>query len=213
MSIGTSAAIAIGLGAAGAGASIIGASKAAGAAKTAAQIQANSGEQALDFEKQIYGDTKSNLSPYVSAGQQSLQNLMNQHWGVNGQPGDSARLSAAAQAFTPGAPNSAFSAGPYGMPVVNMNRLPPQGLPPSGPPPTGGASAPPPGGAPQPFPTNASLAQMQGAQSGAAQPQSGGSAPSGGQQMVQVQAPTGEVQMLPMDQAQLAVQKGATILG
>lgn len=70
---------------------------------------------------------------------------------------------------------------------------------------TGGPPQPPPQGPPQ------GLGQLGMPPQGAPPQMAGGSPPQGG--MVRVQAPTGEVAMLPQAQAQLAVQKGAKILG
>src|SRR6266496_3272973 len=69
-----------------AGASIIGgiisggsAGKAAdtqtAAANNAAQLEANSAKQALDFQKQVYGQSQQELNPYLQAGYGGLANL------------------------------------------------------------------------------------------------------------------------------------------
>ena len=107
-------------------------------------------------------------------------------------------LSRMAGQYTGGpAPTGGWGAAPPAQPPG-----PPQG-PPQGPPgrPQMGqlGNAPPPSGGPQ--------------MSGGAPPMSGGPmAPGGGGGMVRVQAPNGEIAMLPMAQAQQAVQKGARIM-
>jgi hypothetical protein len=91
MSIGTTAAIAIGVGsaAAGIGSAAIGAHAAGNAAKAqkdsavyAADLQKQEADNSLAFQKQVYGDQKTNLAPYIAQGQQSLAQL-----GAGMQPG------------------------------------------------------------------------------------------------------------------------------
>jgi len=45
------------------------------AAIQAAQIQAGSAERALNFQKQVYGDTQANQAPFLQAGQQAVGQL------------------------------------------------------------------------------------------------------------------------------------------
>ena len=56
---------------------IAGSIYASGAAKDAANTQANSANQANQFLQQIYGDTTKNLAPWLQGGQTSLKELMN----------------------------------------------------------------------------------------------------------------------------------------
>src|SRR5437763_2174614 len=47
----------------------------ANAANTAAQLQYQSGQQALGFQKQVYGQTQAEEAPYLQAGYGGLANL------------------------------------------------------------------------------------------------------------------------------------------
>ena len=47
----------------------------ANAANTAAQLQYQSGQQALGFQQQVYGNTQAELNPYLQAGYGGLANL------------------------------------------------------------------------------------------------------------------------------------------
>lgn len=91
--IGTGLAI-LGAGLLGAGASMYGANKAANtqadAARSAAAIQQQGQDNALAFQKDVYGgqvsnfaDTKSNLQPFISSGV-GANNLLNSFYGING---------------------------------------------------------------------------------------------------------------------------------
>lgn len=79
--ISTGLALAIGLGAAGAGTAVsaVGASKAAGAqagaAKNAAQLQFQLGQESLDFQKQQYANQQKELAPWLQAGTQGIGTL------------------------------------------------------------------------------------------------------------------------------------------
>lgn len=75
MSVATSTALTIGAIAAGAGTSIYGATKAAGAQKDAAQTQAASADKALAIQKQMYEQQRTDLSPYRAAGQGAVGKL------------------------------------------------------------------------------------------------------------------------------------------
>jgi hypothetical protein len=68
MAIGTTAAILGGLGAAGVGGSLLGASKQAKASKQAAKTQSASAQKALDFQRQIYEQNVRRLLPYQQIG-------------------------------------------------------------------------------------------------------------------------------------------------
>lgn len=82
MSVATSTAIAIGLGAAGAASSVYGAKKASDASKDAARIQVGSADKAQQFNERVYGDQKQLMAPYIQGGQESFARLMQQHWGT-----------------------------------------------------------------------------------------------------------------------------------
>lgn len=75
------------------------------AAKTAAQEQQQSAQQALDFQKQVYGTQQSNLAPYMTAGNTALSSLMtgfsNGTFGPGSIPAFTAPTAAQAEA-TPG---------------------------------------------------------------------------------------------------------------
>lgn len=60
----------------GAGGSIISSIFGSKAAKKASQQQVDQQNKALDFQKQVYGENKANQQPFVQAGQQSIQSLM-----------------------------------------------------------------------------------------------------------------------------------------
>lgn len=75
MSIGTTAAIIGGISAAG---SIASGAIGAHAASSAADKQVAAEQQALDFQKGVYGDQVKNQQPYVDAGQYSIGQLMKQ---------------------------------------------------------------------------------------------------------------------------------------
>lgn len=77
----------------GAGASIFGGISAANAAQTAAAQQAQEYGQALGFQQQVYGNSQTNLQPWIGGGQQALTSLL----GFYGLPGGNA--SGATQAF------------------------------------------------------------------------------------------------------------------
>jgi hypothetical protein len=55
--------------------SLYGAHKSANAAKTAAQQQLQSGQQALDFEKQMWGQLQGQAAPYLTAGTGAIGRL------------------------------------------------------------------------------------------------------------------------------------------
>jgi hypothetical protein len=166
-----------------AGASVYAAKKGANAAKNAAATQSAAADKALAAQKEGYQQQRQDFSPYQQAGTAAL-----------------GRLGATAGTYTGGMP----SQGPPPMPPPS----PPQGIP--GPvmnqqggglASLGQSQGQPPGGPPPGAPSPTS----------GIPPSPGGGVPGGGQ-MVRVQAPTGEVAMLPMAQAQAAVQKGAKIL-
>lgn len=69
------AAGAIGGSAIGAGTSLAAAGEQSDAAKSAAQIQAQSAREALDFQKQQYNTTQSNFAPWLQAGQGAIGTL------------------------------------------------------------------------------------------------------------------------------------------
>ena len=75
------------------------------ASKTAAQEQQQSDQQALDFQKQVYGTQQANLAPYMTAGNTSLSSLMtgfsNGTFGPGSIPAFTAPTAAQAEA-TPG---------------------------------------------------------------------------------------------------------------
>jgi hypothetical protein len=75
MSVATSTAIAIAAGVGAAG-SIGGAALSSRAAGNAANQQAQSAGNALDFQKQVYADQQANQAPYLEAGKMSLSRLM-----------------------------------------------------------------------------------------------------------------------------------------
>jgi hypothetical protein len=58
-----------------AGLQLAGASSASNSAKEAAQIQADSAQKALDLQKQLYEEARSDLAPWRAAGQSGLQAL------------------------------------------------------------------------------------------------------------------------------------------
>lgn len=58
--------------------SIVGSGVQAHAASTAADQQAQSAREGLQFQEQVYGDQKQNEAPFVQAGQTSIQELMKQ---------------------------------------------------------------------------------------------------------------------------------------
>lgn len=69
----------VALGVGGGIASLFGSKNAANAAKSAAQTQAQYGQQALARQQGVYNDTKANMAPYEQAGQSALKNLMSQY--------------------------------------------------------------------------------------------------------------------------------------
>lgn len=75
------------------------------AAKSAAQTQSDSAEQALQFQEGVYGDQKTNQAPFLAAGQQSVGQLMNDissgKYGTGSTPAFTAPTAAEAEA-TPG---------------------------------------------------------------------------------------------------------------
>lgn len=72
--IGTTAALIMGgLSAAGA---LGGAKMSSNAAKSAAQTQANAGNQAIDFQREIFGTQQENQRPYMEVGATSIQDIM-----------------------------------------------------------------------------------------------------------------------------------------
>lgn len=60
----------------GVGGSLASAAIGSGAAKTAAGQQVSSAQQALDFQKQIWGQQQQNMAPFLQAGTQSIGQLM-----------------------------------------------------------------------------------------------------------------------------------------
>lgn len=69
------------VGAAGAGASLVGAKMSANASRDAAKLQVQSAEKAQRFTQQTYDDQKAAMQPYMQAGQQSLGALMARYAG------------------------------------------------------------------------------------------------------------------------------------
>ena len=69
-----------------AGGSIIGGMNSASAAKSAASAQEQSQQNTLNWIQQVYGNTSTNLSPFISGGQQAQQSLL----GFYGLPGGNA---------------------------------------------------------------------------------------------------------------------------
>lgn len=172
----------------GAAASLGGAKLASNASKNAAQAQVTAADKAQQFNQQVYDDSKTRLNPYVQAGTNSLAALQ-ARYGAS----DPAALASRANAFT----NAARYGGPSSFgpgPTQAQYNAGPMQQPGGGGMPERGPELPPAGGAPP-----MSLAAMQAG---------GGQAP----QLVRVQAPTGEIQMMPMAMAQQAQAKGARIL-
>lgn len=60
-------------------ASLVGAKMASGAAKKAADVQAQSAREAQRFNEQVYGDQKAWLSPYMQMGTDALQRYNTQY--------------------------------------------------------------------------------------------------------------------------------------
>lgn len=69
------------IGAAGAGASLVGAKMGSNAARDAAKLQTDSAAKAQQFTQRAYDDQKAALQPYMQAGQQSLGALMARYAG------------------------------------------------------------------------------------------------------------------------------------
>jgi hypothetical protein len=175
-----------------------GAKLSSNAAKSAAKTQEAAGNKALDLQRDIYGQQKTLLNPYVTAGTESLGRLMSSHWGTPySGPGGPTALAGNPYAPTPEA---------LGIPNGMIGRSEPQRNPFAAMPMQTGLTNP----APMP-----SLGQM----GGPMQPPRPGGPPQGaqgasaGQQMVMVEAPTGERMPLPLPLAQAAQRKGARILG
>lgn len=189
MSVATSTAVAIGLGAAGAATSVYGANKAANAAQTASAQQQASVNRAQDFAQQAWQQQQQALAPYRQAGNTALQNLM-QTYG-NQTPQDFARRS---QGFV-----NAARMNPYGMPFPPQGGTmanPGGGMPPQQPPQQL------PGGGMPPGP-------MQQPQAGGAPPMAMGGMPQGG--LVTVQDDTGATQQVPASMAAQYQQRGFTV--
>lgn len=74
------------IGAAGAGAQMYGAHKAAGAARDAANIQSRAADRAQQFNERVYNENTQRLNPYLQMGSDSLARLFSQHWGTPYQP-------------------------------------------------------------------------------------------------------------------------------
>lgn len=106
MSVATSTAIAISLGAAGAAGSIAKAKIESNAAKKAAQQQVAGGERAQAFTERAYRDQQQIMSPYVSLGQDAMARMLESQWG----PGAGAR--GAPPAGMGGAAPNAFGGAP-----------------------------------------------------------------------------------------------------
>jgi hypothetical protein len=89
-------------GAIAAGGAVTGAVISSKAAKGAAKTQTEAGNKALDLQREIYGQQKQLLNPYVNAGSESLGRLMSQHWGTPYQgPGSPGILAPNPYAPTP----------------------------------------------------------------------------------------------------------------
>jgi hypothetical protein len=219
MSVGTGTAIALGLGAASAGSSLIGAKMASSASKDAAKTQTAAANQALEYEKQRAADLQGRLQPYQTMGQAAMPGLLQAAgitpsapagggWaGALGVPpgggpmvgGPSASL--VPGSVTAGAQPGQWNGGPGGLVSV------PAGGSLSGS--TGAGMAPPrPVGSGQTFGA-AALGAPGAAGGGLGLPGPGGLAPGGGGGLVRLRAPDGTVKQVPAAQAAFYRARGA----
>lgn len=182
----------------GAGTSVASAVVGSRAAGKAARTQEQAANRAQGFNERVYNEQKQLMSPYVNMGTESLQRLMSSQWGTPyAGPGQPTAFAGNPYAPTPhalGIPNGMAPSGPQRNPMAPNQGIVGQPTPPplTNPAPDFGMGmrrTPPPG-------------MAQGWPQG---PLQGG--------MVMVEAPTGERRPLPLQQAQLAVQRGARIVG
>lgn len=99
----------------GAGAAIVGGVMSSNASKHAADQQAFQQQQGLDFQKSVYGNTMTNLGPFIGGGQSALQSLL----GFYGLPGGDAGGAAASFNQFTGLPAYQF---PLQQGTLAMNR-------------------------------------------------------------------------------------------
>lgn len=194
MSVATSTAIAIGVGAAGAAGSLGAAKMQSNAAKNAAKLQITSQEKAQGVNQQVYNDQRQALNPYVQAGNDSLSRLMAQHWGSGGlSPGMSGTTMQPGQRVTPG---SSYAPPPPGSMAPGMG----SNIPPNIAAPRFGAQMAqgPPQGSPQGGPNPLAAAM--------------GGAPQGGP-MVKLQGPDGSMRDVPAQLADQFIARGARRVG
>lgn len=186
MCIGTAATIGIITAGVSAGTSIAGAKMASNASKNAAKTQSSAADKALAAQQQGYAQQRSDFSPYQQAGAAAV-----------------GRLGQTAGTYTggPPQPQGPQMGGQLGQ--MPQNWHPPQS-PPLGPP-QQGQPQPGMGPGPQGHNVGVNLGQQ------GAVPQAPGGGPMPGS-LVRVQAPSGEVAMLPREAADRAVQKGARVL-
>ncbi len=101
----------------GAAGSIFGGSSASDASKDAAAQQAAGQQAGLDWQKQVYGETKDNLQPWIGGGQSALQNLLS-FFGIGGSNGASGGAQQGFQQFT----NTPFYQFPLQQSQLALNR-------------------------------------------------------------------------------------------
>lgn len=210
MSVATSTAIAIGLGAAGAASSVYGANKAAGAAKTAAGLQEQSVNRAQDFQQQAWQQQQQALAPYRQMGINALNALQARQYGPGGTQGQNAGAIglqnapgwqgggfslASLQPGGGGMPGGMVGQRPFNQQPTMAPPMPPQGQPQMQQPQGGGA-----------------LGNMMQGVMGMA-PQAAQMAQQGGGAMVSVQDDSGEVRQVPQAQAQMLAQRGFRVVG
>lgn len=66
-------------------ANVVGAHKAAGAAKDAAKVQVASADKAQGVNQQVYNDQRALMQPYIQGGNDAFARLMSAKFGTSGQ--------------------------------------------------------------------------------------------------------------------------------